>query len=158
MKWISENRKINLPNTWAESTSAWFARGCTACWWGGRPRPSGPQGPAASLARLRSRPGWALGEGRSGRWGGMAAGTVWQDLHGGSVPCETAAGSTASSLPVTRGRSDNTAAASASDTGVLYPPMLQQGSAAPLGQGACDAWRQGLWQVGSTFQRFLDSK
>jgi hypothetical protein len=57
-----------------------------------------------------------------------------QDLHGGAVPCETVAGSAASSLPVTRGRSDSAAVASASNTGVLYPPMLQQGSAAPLGQ------------------------
>jgi hypothetical protein len=58
---------------------------------------------------------------------------VRQDLHGGAAPCETAADSAASSLPVTRGCSDSAAAASASDTGVLYPPVLQQGSAAPLG-------------------------
>jgi hypothetical protein len=57
-----------------------------------------------------------------------------QDLHGGAALCETAAGSAASSLPVTRGRSDSAAAAFASDTGILYPPVLQQGSAAPLGQ------------------------
>jgi hypothetical protein len=57
-----------------------------------------------------------------------------QELHGGAAPCETAAGSATSSLPVTRGRSDSATAASASDTGVLYPPVLQQGSAAPLGQ------------------------
>jgi hypothetical protein len=91
----------------------------------------------------------------SSDWGWQA---VRQDLHGGAAPCETAAGSAASSLPVTLGHSDSAAAASASDTGVLHPPMLQQGSATPLGQWARDAWWQGLWQVGSTFQRFLDSK
>jgi hypothetical protein len=57
-----------------------------------------------------------------------------QDLHGGAAPCETAAGSAASSSPDTRAFGQRGGGGFRFRHGRIIPPVLQQGSAAPLGQ------------------------